>query len=67
MIISGDNLVKQCDVGIHVADNSAPAIRYEQILEILCSLIDLFNLGTMWLTHLSMLAFLLRREQSLTL
>ena len=35
MIISGDNLVKQCDVGIHVAENSAPAIRYEQILEIL--------------------------------
>ena len=35
MIISGDNLVKQCDVGIHVADNSAPAIRYENILVIL--------------------------------
>ena len=32
MITSGDNLVKQCDVGIHVADNSAPAIRYENIL-----------------------------------
>ena len=29
IIISGDNLVKQCDVGIHVADNSAPAIRCE--------------------------------------
>ena len=27
LTISGDNLVKQCDVGIHVADNCAPAIR----------------------------------------
>merc|ERR1712110_203114 len=26
-LVIGDNLVKQCDVGIHVADNSAPAIR----------------------------------------
>ena len=24
----GDNLIKQCDVGIHIADNTAPAVRY---------------------------------------
>ena len=23
----GDNLIKQCDVGIHIADNTAPVIR----------------------------------------
>ena len=25
----GDNLIKQCDVGIHIADNTAPAVRYD--------------------------------------
>ena len=23
----GDNLIKQCDVGIHIADNTAPVIK----------------------------------------
>ena len=31
-IMVADNLVKQCDVGIHVADNSAPAVRCRAIV-----------------------------------
>ena len=31
-ILVADNLVKQCDVGIHVADNSAPAVRCRAIV-----------------------------------
>ena len=25
----GENLVKQCDVGVHIAENSSPAIRWD--------------------------------------
>ena len=32
-ILVADNLVKQCDVGIHIADNSAPAVRCRDILK----------------------------------
>ena len=31
-ILVADNLVKQCDVGIHIADNSAPAVRCPAVL-----------------------------------
>ena len=39
-ILVADNLVKQCDVGIHIADNSAPAVRCPAILHSLLQSIN---------------------------